>query len=165
MDYGVEKQDISGCSPYILLVEEAVNHLANNYLSLLSSSRDTIHPQIVQFQDSLLSLYLHHLCVVRPLGEGGKMKLATDIAEIERVFGALVDGVSEQFKALRAFRAVLFLTVDDLVTVRNVPKPILLNHLFSRGGDALLSPNKVGSFTDSKLYLNTSSNDDSILAL
>ena len=75
------------------------------------------------------------------------MKIATDIAEMERVLGGLLDehSVSEQFKVLRAFRAVLFLTVEDLCTVRNVPRPMLLNHLFSRAGDALLSPYKVSN--------------------
>ena len=73
------------------------------------------------------------------------MMIATDIAEMERVLGGLLDehAVSEQFKVLRAFRAVLFLSVEDLCTVRNVPRPMLLNHLFSRAGDALLSPYKV----------------------
>ena len=73
------------------------------------------------------------------------MQLATDIAEMERVLGGLLDehSVSEQFKVLRGFRAMLFLTVEDLCTVRNVPRSMLLNHLFSRAGDALLSPYKV----------------------
>ena len=83
------------------------------------------------------------------------MMIATDIAEMERVLGGLLDehAVSEQFKVLRAFRAVLFLSVEDLCTVRNVPRTMLLNHLFSRAGDALLSPYKV-SLLNSFLFLN-----------
>jgi len=147
-DFGFEKQDIAGCSTYISLIEEAVTHLVSNYLSQLSC-KSTILPKLKEFQDSLISLYLHHLCMVRPLGEGGKMKIATDIAEMERVLGGLLDEhtVNEQFKVLRAFRAVLFLSVEDLSTVRNVPRPMLLNHLFSRAGDALLSPYKVAGWT------------------
>jgi len=150
-DFGFDKQDIAGCSTYIGLIEEAITHLVSNYLSQLSN-KSAILPKLKEFQDSLISLYLHHLCVVRPLGEGGKMKIATDIAEMERVLGGLLDehSVSEQFKVLRAFRAVLFLTVEDLCTVRNVPRPMLLNHLFSRAGDALLSPYKVAGWTPSQ---------------
>ena len=91
------------------------------------------------------------------------MKIATDIAEMERVIGGLLDehSVSEQFKVLRSFRAVLFLTVEDLCTVRNVPRPMLLNHLFSRAGDALLSPYKVNEkkFKFEALAFSTLSND------
>ena len=75
------------------------------------------------------------------------MQLATDIAEMERVFGGLLEEheVTEQFKLLRGFRAVLFLSVEDLCGVRNVSRELLLNHLFSRAGEALLSPYKVST--------------------
>ncbi|KAL5254224.1 hypothetical protein ACHWQZ_G013859 [Mnemiopsis leidyi] len=150
-DFGFDKQDITDCSTYINLIEETINHLVSNYLSHVSN-KTTVLPKLQDFQDSLISLYLHHLCAVRPLGEGGKMMIATDIAEMERVLGGLLDehAVSEQFKVLRAFRAVLFLSVEDLCTVRNVPKPMLLNHMFSRAGDALLSPYKVAGWTPSQ---------------
>ena len=57
------------------------------------------------------------------------MKLASDIAEIERVFLQHFqrDRMCDSFRNLRSFRAALFLPDKDLITLKNVPRPILLN--------------------------------------
>ena len=144
-DYSMGTGSIAGCSDYIALVEETITHLTSVYLTGLTN-KSAVQPILTEFQTSLLSLFLRHLVVVRPLGEGGKMRLATDIAEMERVLTPL-NGEGERgaeiYKDLRAFRSVMFMTTEDLVGVRNVRRDLILNHLFSRAGPQLLSPYKV----------------------
>lgn len=48
-DYGYTKQDISGCSAYISLTEEAINHLVTSYLTHLTH-KPVVGPKIQQFQ-------------------------------------------------------------------------------------------------------------------
>ena len=60
-----------------------------------------------------------------------------------KILTSLFLGSTDTFKTLRSFRAVLFLTTADIVTVRSVPKELLLNHVFSRAGPVLPSPYKV----------------------
>ena len=61
-----------------------------------------------------------HVCLVRPLGEGGKMRLAMDLAQLELVLGLFCHGdvarLGQPYKMLRALRSVVGLVYLDFKT-------------------------------------------------
>ncbi|GAA5902669.1 uncharacterized protein JCM6883_007203 [Sporobolomyces salmoneus] len=86
--------------------------------------------------------FLLHASIVQPLGESGKLKLVQDTTSLEFSINAYLSGydislqeMGDQFKALRAFRPLLFLDTPSLLSpsqTSSVPTLILLHHLLSR---------------------------------
>lgn len=70
----------------------------------------------VMFRAKQISKYILHVFIfqaslVRPLSEAGKLKLAGDMPELEFIvsqfiseYGARIEEVGDEYKALRAFR-------------------------------------------------------------
>lgn len=60
--------------------------------------------------------FVAHVCLVRPLGEGGKMRLAMDLAQLELVLGLFCHGdvarLGQPYKMLRALRSVVDATIQ-----------------------------------------------------
>jgi len=58
-----------------------------------------------------MDTFVAHVCLVRPLGEGGKMRLAMDLAQLELVLGLFCHGdvarLGQPYKMLRALRSVV----------------------------------------------------------
>ncbi|GAA5937757.1 uncharacterized protein JCM15063_002108 [Sporobolomyces koalae] len=86
--------------------------------------------------------FLLHASIVQPLGESGKLKLTQDTTALEFSINQYLSGydislqdLGDQFKALRAFRPLLFLDTESLLNptlTTSVPTLILLHHLISR---------------------------------
>ena len=95
-------------------------------------------------------LFIQHASLVRPLGEGGKLRLAVDFAQIEFAlspFCRRLADLGRHYKILRAFRPLLFLTSESLQNNSAVgdvvPYDIVLHHLFSRAPNEMRSPHQV----------------------
>ncbi|GAA6033903.1 hypothetical protein JCM8097_000395 [Rhodosporidiobolus ruineniae] len=94
--------------------------------------------------------FLLHASLVHPLGEAGKLKLTTDTTALEfavsqylAAHGMQLKGMGDQFKALRAFRPLLFLDLSSLAEpahTADVPNLILLHHLLARSSPLLQLP-------------------------
>ena len=52
-----------------------------------------------------IELFVRHASLIRPLGEGGKMRLAADFAQMELAVAPLSRKVSDLGKAYRLLRA------------------------------------------------------------
>ena len=55
----------------------------------------------------ILELYVRHVTLIRPLGEGGKMKVTTDLAQIELTlapFHQKLASLGAPYQKLRALR-------------------------------------------------------------
>ncbi|GAA6016444.1 hypothetical protein JCM11491_002415 [Sporobolomyces phaffii] len=86
--------------------------------------------------------FLLHASIVHPLGESGKLKLTQDTTSLEFSINQYLSGydislqdMGDQFKALRAFRPLLFLDTRSLLvpsSTASIPTLILLHHLISR---------------------------------
>ncbi|GAA5886213.1 hypothetical protein JCM16303_004462 [Sporobolomyces ruberrimus] len=86
--------------------------------------------------------FLLHASIVQPLGESGKLKLTQDTTSLEFSINQYLSGydislqdMGDQFKALRAFRPLLFLDTPSLLLpseTSSIPTLILLHHLLSR---------------------------------
>ncbi|KAM0751898.1 hypothetical protein T439DRAFT_325092 [Meredithblackwellia eburnea MCA 4105] len=103
--------------------------------------------------------FVLHASIVRSLGESGKLKLTSDTTTLEFAISQYLSShhlalssMGDQFKALRAFRPLLFLTNDQLASpqhTNDVPTLILLHHILSRS-DTLKLPHLVHGWTEAE---------------
>ena len=61
----------------------------------------------------VMESFVAHVCLIRPLGEGGKMRMAMDLAQLELVLGLFcrgdVSSLGHPYKMLRALRSLVVL--------------------------------------------------------
>ena len=59
----------------------------------------------------VMESFVAHVCLIRPLGEGGKMRVAMDLAQLELVLGLFcrgdVSSLGHPYKMLRALRLLV----------------------------------------------------------
>ena len=86
----------------------------------------------------LVTFWLRHACLLRPLSQPGKLQLARDLGELQPLVGQglyPLEALGLVHKALRAFRALLF-TEDGALQgagcLKDLPASLVLLHLFSR---------------------------------
>lgn len=98
-------------------------------------------------------LFIEHISLVRPLGEGGILRLVVDFAQVELAlspFCRRLTDLGKHYKILKAFRSLLILSSEELgnhfAVGDVVPYDIVLQHLFSRAPTELRSPHQVNTF-------------------
>ncbi|KAI7869385.1 Golgi transport complex subunit 5-domain-containing protein [Spinellus fusiger] len=134
------EQDTSAGS-YIMEFSKHVRYYHGVILSKLSCGAE---PKLMAIE---ISKYAFHIFVfqgsmVRPLSEAGKLKLAGDMAELEfnmnqfvGDYGGRIEEVGQDYKALRAFRPLLFLNSAQLTAAHHttgLSKLTLIHHLAVR---------------------------------
>lgn len=95
-------------------------------------------------------LFIEHISLVRPLGEGGIMRLVVDFAQVELALSPfcrrLID-LGKHYKILKAFRSLLILSTEEfqnnVIVGEVVPYDVVLHHLFSRAPTDMRSPHQV----------------------
>ncbi|KAJ7407104.1 component of oligomeric golgi complex 5 [Willisornis vidua] len=94
-----------------------------------------------------IELFIRHASLIRPLGEGGKMRLAADFAQMEFAVAPLCRRVSDlgrSYRQLRSFRPLLFQTSEHIASSpalgEVIPFSIILQFLFTRAPPELKSP-------------------------
>ena len=101
---------------------------------------------------SVLELYVRHVTMLRPLGEGGKMRVTTDMAQIELALAPFYPKMADlgpPYQRLRTLRRFLFLPTEQFsadsaaVVGEPLPHSDILNYLFSRAQPDLKSPHQV----------------------
>lgn len=95
-------------------------------------------------------LFMEHVSLVRPLGEGGILRLVVDCAQIELAlspFCRRLSDLGKHYKILKAFRALLIMNTEEFENNSAigdvVPYDIVLHHLFSRAPVEMRSPHQV----------------------
>ncbi|ORY73872.1 Golgi transport complex subunit 5-domain-containing protein [Leucosporidium creatinivorum] len=102
--------------------------------------------------------FILHASIVKQLGESGKLKLTSDTTSLEFAVsqylsshGLSLASMGDQFKALRAFRPLLFLedsALSSLTQTTDVPALILLHHILSRS--SLPLPHQVHGWSEAE---------------
>ncbi|GAA5884930.1 hypothetical protein JCM3774_004581, partial [Rhodotorula dairenensis] len=105
----------------------------------------------------IVQTFLLHASLLR-VGEAGKLRLTNDTTTLEfavtqylSAHGLALNSMGDQFKAVRAFRPLLFRelsTLGDATLTGDVPTLILLHHVLARGGLAL--PHQVRGWTETE---------------
>lgn len=149
--HGMDAAMDNNASAYMEELQKCAVHFRSEFLSKLlpsSSSRsETICTIMVRRMASrVLIFFIRHASLVRPLSEAGKLRMARDMAELELAVGQNlfpVEQLGAPYRALRAFRPVLFLETSQLEKsplLHDLPPSVILHHLYSRGPDELQSP-------------------------
>uniref|UniRef100_A0A8C1QCQ8 Conserved oligomeric Golgi complex subunit 5 n=1 Tax=Cyprinus carpio TaxID=7962 RepID=A0A8C1QCQ8_CYPCA len=104
-----------------------------------------------------ITLFIRHASLLRPLGEGGKMRLAADFAQMELAVAPLCRRVSDLGKAyrlLRSFRPLLFQTSEHIASSQAlgdlIPYSTILHFLFNRAPAELKSPHQRAEWSISR---------------
>ena len=157
--HGMDATIDNNASAYMDELQKSAVHFRTEFLSKLlpssSASRsETICTQLVRRMASrVLIFFIRHAALVRPLSESGKLRMARDMAELELAVGQNlfpVEQLGAPYRALRAFRPVIFLETSQLAgspLLQDLPPSVILHHLYSRGPDELQSPMQRNNLT------------------
>jgi len=144
------------CSLYMKELQAFLERIAKDFLSIFAC-RDFLATQLQPLAETTIQRFVLQGSLVRPLGSGGAMRLASDCAQLEFALSSIL-GPSGQsaigptgltalggsYRLLRAFRSLLFLTPGDMATFpglgSTVPYSTALHLLISRCPDILPSP-------------------------
>ncbi|KAF3336814.1 conserved oligomeric Golgi complex subunit 5-like isoform X1 [Carex littledalei] len=148
----------NSASPYMEELQKCTLDFRREFLSKLlpasSASRsEAICTRLVrEMASEILVYFIRNASLVRPLSEAGKLRMARDMAELELAVQNLfpVEQLGPPYRALRAFRPVIFLETSQLVKsplLQDLPPSVILHHLYSRGPDELESPMQKNKLT------------------
>lgn len=152
---GMDAAMDNNASPYMEELQKCILHFRSEFLSrLLPSSKtaaatgtESISTKLARGMASrVLMFFIRHASLVRPLSESGKLRMARDMAELELAVGQNlfpVEQLGAPYRALRAFRPVIFLDTSQLEAsplLQDLRPSTILHHLYSRGPEELQSP-------------------------
>ncbi|KAF6173202.1 hypothetical protein GIB67_021740, partial [Kingdonia uniflora] len=152
--HGMDAAMDNNASPYMEELQKCVLHFRSEFLlrllpssASISTNSETICTRLVRRMASrVLIFFIRHAALVRPLSESGKLRMARDMAELELAVGQNlfpVEQLGAPYRALRAFRPVIFLETHQLGAsplLQDLPPSVILHHLYSRGPEELQSP-------------------------
>lgn len=138
------------CSGFMREMQSFTARIHSQHLSRYHCQEE-VGRQLREVTVRVLELYVCHVCLLRPLSEGGKMRVATDTAQVELALAPFHSKLAElgrPYKMLRALRRLLFLASEHLLTEASgigdaLPYSCALNYLFSRAPRELKSPHQV----------------------
>jgi len=146
----------SACSLYMKELQGFLERIARDFLSTFTC-KEFLSTQLQPLAEKTIQRFVLQGSLVRPLGSGGAMRLASDCAQLEFALSSIL-GPSGQsavgptgltalggsYRLLRAYRSLLFLTPSDMATFpglgSTVPYSIALHLLISRCPEILPSP-------------------------
>ncbi|KAM4569159.1 conserved oligomeric Golgi complex subunit 5 [Odontesthes bonariensis] len=142
-----DKPDVP-CSLYMKELQGFICRVMADYFRHFQCV-DFVYESTESIAKRAIELFLRHASLLRPLGEGGKMRLAADFAQMEMAVAPLCRRVSDlgkPYRMLRSFRPLLFQTSELIASSPAVgdliPYSTLLHFLFTRAPSELKSPNQ-----------------------
>uniref|UniRef100_A0A8B9GQU8 Conserved oligomeric Golgi complex subunit 5 n=1 Tax=Astyanax mexicanus TaxID=7994 RepID=A0A8B9GQU8_ASTMX len=136
------------CSLYMRELQGFVTRVMNDYFRPLQCL-DFLYDRTEGVAQRAITLFIRHACLLRPLGEGGKMRLAADFAQMELAiapFCRRVSDLGKVYRLLRSFRPLLFQTSEKISSSQAVgdliPYSTILHFLFTRAPAELKSPHQ-----------------------
>ncbi|CAI9089020.1 OLC1v1023505C1 [Oldenlandia corymbosa var. corymbosa] len=158
----------NNASPYMEELQKITLHFRTEFLSKLlpksasaaSAGTEFICTGLLRSMASrVLTFFIQQASLVRPLSESGKLRMAKDMAELELTVGQNlfpVEQLGAPYRALRAFKPILFLETSELETsalLQDLPLSVILHHLYSRAPEELQSPMERNRLTPQKYSL------------
>ncbi|XP_048741093.2 conserved oligomeric Golgi complex subunit 5-like isoform X2 [Ostrea edulis] len=146
----------SQCSLYMRELQEFVSRCQSDYLSRYDC-QDFIYDSINPIACRCIALFVRHASLIRPLGEGGKMRLAADFAQMELAISPFCRKVSDlgnHYKLLRAFKPMLFQQAEHISKSQAIgdiiPYSTILHFLFGRAPLDMKSPHQSADWSISR---------------
>ncbi|KAI9905691.1 hypothetical protein PsorP6_013740 [Peronosclerospora sorghi] len=133
-------------SAFTVILEEHLRHLP--VASFVTKC-------LTDFVERLISVFIRHASMLRPLSENGKLRLANDMTEFELLLEHVMPlrNVGPSYEELRAFRHMIFLKSGEILrdaTVDKIRPSNLWHHLTSRAPPELQLPHQMKHWTASK---------------
>ena len=148
-----EVAETQPCSKYIMDIQDFITRVQTDYLSLYHC-QDFLLQKLEVFALRLMELFVRHACLLRDLQEGGKLKLAADMAQLEFTITPLCkqfQNLGPVYKLFRAFKPLLFQSTEDIPSNPNLgeslPYSTVLHFLFSTAPPHMFSPHTVAGWT------------------
>ncbi|XP_034719072.1 conserved oligomeric Golgi complex subunit 5 [Etheostoma cragini] len=136
------------CSLYMKELQGFISRVMADYFRHFPCV-DFIYESSESIARRAIELFVRHTSLLRPLGEGGKMRLAADFAQMELAVAPLCRRVSDlgkPYRMLRSFRPLLFQTSELVASSPAVgdliPYSTLLHFFFTRAPPELKSPHQ-----------------------
>uniref|UniRef100_A0A3Q3NLZ0 Conserved oligomeric Golgi complex subunit 5 n=1 Tax=Mastacembelus armatus TaxID=205130 RepID=A0A3Q3NLZ0_9TELE len=143
-----DKPDVP-CSLYMKELQGFISRVMDDYFKYFQCI-DFIYESTESIAQRAIELFIRHASLLRPLREGGKMRLAADFAQMEMAVAPLCRRVSDlgkPYRMLRSFRPLLFQTSELIASSPAVgdliPYSTLLHFLFTRAPSELKSPHQL----------------------
>ncbi|KAK1941692.1 Conserved oligomeric Golgi complex subunit 5 [Phytophthora citrophthora] len=107
------------------------------------------------FVERLISVFIRHASLLRPLTENGKLRLANDMAQLELRLEHIVPlrNVGAAYEELRAFRHMIFLENSEILrdtTIDKIRPSNVWHHLTCRAPPELQLPHQMKHWSASK---------------
>jgi len=144
------------CSPFLIEFREKVQQLQGSVISAFRCGAE-MKEWITALAGRLMTFFLRNVSIVRPVSEGGKLKLAADLAQFEFALAPLFLGtgisaaeLGKPYKALRAFRPLMFLETSQVTATHHragLDLIYVLHHLFVRASPELQLPHSRVTWT------------------
>jgi len=153
---GDSKSPAQACSLYMKELQAFLERISRDFLATFKC-KDFMSLHLHSLAEKTIQRFVMQGSLVRPLGCGGAMRLASDCAQLEFALSTILGpsghsavgptgltALGNSYRLLRAFRALLFLTPTDMATFpglgSTVPHSIAMQLLISRCPDVLPSP-------------------------
>ncbi|KAL4435870.1 hypothetical protein ABPG77_000632 [Micractinium sp. CCAP 211/92] len=155
---------VTDTSPCVRGLGRLLAHCRLEYLTKFNPSPASPVPSVgralVERMAARLVLFaVRHASLLRPLPQAGKLQLAKDLSELEAAVGQHLlplEQLGAPARALRAFRRLLFLEapkVEASPLLRELPRPEVVHHLYSRAPPQLESPHARSGLTPAQYSL------------
>nr|KAF6469171.1 component of oligomeric golgi complex 5 [Molossus molossus] len=142
---GSGKPDVP-CSLYMKELQGFIARVMSDYFKHFECL-DFVFDNTEAIAQRAIELFIRNASLIRPLGEGGKMRLAADFAQMELAVGPFCRRVSDlgkSYRMLRSFRPLLFQTSEHVANSPAlgdiIPFSIIIQFLFTRAPAELKSP-------------------------
>ncbi|XP_053572548.1 conserved oligomeric Golgi complex subunit 5 isoform X2 [Bombina bombina] len=134
------------CSLYMKELQGFISRVMSDYFRHFDCL-DFVYDHTEAIAQRAIEVFIRNASLLRPLGEGGKMRLAADFAQMELAVAPLCRRVSDlgkSYKLLRSFRPLLFQTSEHIASSTSlgdiIPYSVILQFLFTRAPPELKSP-------------------------
>ncbi|XP_048355438.1 conserved oligomeric Golgi complex subunit 5 isoform X1 [Sphaerodactylus townsendi] len=134
------------CSLYMKELQGFIARVMNDYFRHFECY-DFVYESTEAIAQRAIELFIRNSSLLRSLGEGGKMRLAADFAQMELAVAPLCRRVSDlgkPYRLLRSFRPLLFQTSELIANSPAlgdiIPFSTILQFLFTRAPPELKSP-------------------------
>lgn len=146
----------SQCSLYMKELQGFINRVAMDYVAIYQPSA-IIKENVHMLACRCLELFVRHASLLRPIGDGGKLRLAADFAQMELAINPLCSRPSElgkPYRIVRTFRPLLFQTTDHISASPSIgdviPYSVILHFLFAKAPPELRSPHQTAGWSVSR---------------
>lgn len=153
-------------SQYMKLLQHQVLNFQSVILSPFTSCTG-LQERKQNLAEHIVVFFLRQVCLVRPLSDAGKLKIAADAVQLESAVSSIVPlkDISKAHRMLKSLRPLLFRDADkiqDSLESDVMLPSMILHHLFGRAPLELRSPHqcKGWSLAQYSQWLDTHSEQD-----